>query len=86
VPVEVFAFPQYREEAEAHLAQNPNPRLRVHWVTLRRPDPWRPDRGERGLRLHYVLWPGEASRAVRARAVEAGRDISSFTQTESILH
>lgn len=75
VPVAVFAFPQYREEVEAHLAQNPNPWLRVHWVTLRGLDPWRPDRGERGLGLHYVLWLGEAYRAVRARAAEAERAI-----------
>ena len=65
VPVEVFAFPQYRKEVEEHLAENPNPRLKIRWVTLRGFDPWRPEKGERGIRLHYLLWLCEAYKVIR---------------------
>ncbi len=66
LPVEVFAFPEHRKEVEEHLAENPNPRLKLHWVTLRGFDPWRPERGERGIRLHYLLWMREVYGAIRA--------------------
>lgn len=39
-------------------------------MTLRGFDPWRPERGERGLKLHYMLWLGKVYRALRA--VNAG--------------
>ena len=65
VPVEVFAFPEYRKEVEEHLAENPNPRLKIRWVTLRGFDPWRPEKGERGIRLHYLLWLREAYKVIR---------------------
>lgn len=71
LPVDLVAFPQYREEVEAFLAQHPNPRLRVHWVTLSGWDPWDPARGERGIRLHYILWLGKAYRLVKNLASEA---------------
>ena len=64
LPVDVVAFPQYRQEVEAFLAEHPNPHLRLHWVALRGWDPWNPRKGERGIRLHYLLWLREASRAV----------------------
>jgi hypothetical protein len=69
--VDLVAFPQYREEVEAFLAQHPNPSLRVHWVTLSGWDPWDLARGERGIRLHYLLWLGKAYRLVKNLASEA---------------
>ncbi len=71
LPVDLVASPLYREEVEAFLAQYPNPRLRVHWVTLSGWDPWDPARGERGIRLHYLLWLGKAYRFVKNLASEA---------------
>ncbi|MER3523033.1 MAG: hypothetical protein C4326_02955 [Ignavibacteria bacterium] len=71
VSVEVFAFPEYRREVEEHLAENPNPRLKIRWVTLRGFDPWRPEKGERGIRLHYLLWLREVYNAIRESMLES---------------
>jgi hypothetical protein len=72
LPVDLVAFPQYREEVEAFLAQHPNPRLRVHWVTLSGWDPWNPTRGERGIRIYYTSRLGKAyAEALRLRMAQA---------------
>jgi len=60
LPVDLVAFPLYREEVEAFPAQHPNPRLRVHWVTLNGWDPWDLTRGERGIRIYYTFRLGKA--------------------------
>lgn len=73
VPVTVLAHPQYREEVETHLKSVPNPRLRIHWVDVKGVDPWRPDRGERGIRLHYLLWVREVARELRGLLDQEGR-------------
>ena len=67
--VHVLTHPQYRAEIEAHLSKRRNENLRFHWVNLPRwIDPWRPARGERGIRLHYMLWQRLAYReAARMR-------------------
>lgn len=54
--VDVFAYPQYRNEVEAFILKHPRQNLRFNWVTLDGFDPWRPEKGERGIRFHYVLW------------------------------
>jgi glycosyltransferase involved in cell wall biosynthesis len=63
----VLAHPQYRGAAERFLQERPRPNLHFIWLTL--PswwDPWDPRRGERGIRLHYLLWQRSAFReAVR---------------------
>ncbi len=72
LPVDLVAFPQYREEVEAFLAQHPNPRLRVHRVTLSGWDPWDPTRGERGIRIYYTFRLGKAyAEALRLRMAQA---------------
>lgn len=53
----VIAHPERRANVERFLAMHPNPRLHFVWVTLpHRWDPWRPARGLRGIRLHYLVW------------------------------
>jgi glycosyltransferase involved in cell wall biosynthesis len=48
---------------ERFLAEHPNPNLRFAWVSLSpHRDPWDPTRGERGIRLHYLLWQRAAFR------------------------
>jgi glycosyltransferase involved in cell wall biosynthesis len=63
----VIAHPQHRIQVEAYLAQNPNPNLHFVWVTTNHPlGRWNPERGERGIRIHYMFWLPEAYK----RAVE----------------
>ena len=60
----VLAHDQWDEKIEKYLVEHPNPNLHFHFVTLpSRSDPWKPARGDRGLRLHYVLWQNAAFRA-----------------------
>lgn len=59
----VLAYPQHRPAVERFLAETPNRNLNFHWVVSNHPlDPWKPERGERGIRIHYVLWVAEAYR------------------------
>lgn len=67
----LIAHPHFREPVERFLAERPGARLRVVWASLpRRLDPWNPERGERWLNLHYVLWLRVAHR-IAARLVTA---------------
>jgi glycosyltransferase involved in cell wall biosynthesis len=53
----VLTHPQHREEIVAYLSKHPNPHLKFSWVTL--PsflDPWKPEKSDRGIRLHYLIW------------------------------
>jgi glycosyltransferase involved in cell wall biosynthesis len=53
----VLTHPQYRSAAERFLRERPRPNLHFIWLTLPSLwDPWDPDQGERGIRLHYLLW------------------------------
>ncbi|WP_448208382.1 glycosyltransferase family 4 protein [Azospirillum sp. sgz302134] len=73
----LIAHPHFREPVERHLADHPNPRLRVAWVALPRAlDPWRPEQGERGLRAHYLLWLRAAHRRAARLVAEHGIDIA----------
>jgi glycosyltransferase involved in cell wall biosynthesis len=59
----LIAHPEHRGRVEKLLAETPRTNLRIGWVTTRtRFDPWKPERGESGIRLHYVLWLREAYR------------------------
>src|SRR5262249_52670061 len=62
----VLTHPQYRDEIESYLTQHPRRNLRFIWVTLPSVlDPWKPARGERGLKLHYLLWQRAALHRAR---------------------
>ena len=55
--VTLISHPERREDVEAELARHPRPNLRIIWVTPPpRIDPWDPRKGDKGLRLHYMLW------------------------------
>lgn len=71
--VRVIAHGQFRATVERFLATRPNPNLRFTWVAApARWDPWNPERGERGIRLHYLLWQRSATaEAFRLHAREA---------------
>src|SRR5450755_3012022 len=57
----VITYPEHKTDVEAYLAQNPNPNLCFVWVTTNHPlDRWSPERGERGIRIHYMFWLSEA--------------------------
>ena len=53
----VMTDPQFRNDIERYLEENPNPNLNFVWVKL--PSRWDPRRtpgSDKGLRLHYVFW------------------------------
>ena len=55
--VQVITHPQFRTKVEAYLSQHSNPRLQFVWVDVESAlDRWNPAEGERGIRLHYLLW------------------------------
>jgi glycosyltransferase involved in cell wall biosynthesis len=57
----LLAHPEYRDRVDASLAAEPNPNLQIIWITLdQRLDPWNPGSGEKGIRLHYLLWVSKA--------------------------
>ncbi len=64
--VTLISFPENREDVEEELAQRPRERLKVEWVTLdKRIDPWRTERGPRGIRAHYLMWQHPSFKRVR---------------------
>ncbi len=59
----VIAYPEHRARVAAHLERYPNPNLEFVWVLRgHRFDRWKPGKGERGIRIHYVFWLAEAYR------------------------
>jgi glycosyltransferase involved in cell wall biosynthesis len=77
----VICHPVYRDRVERFLAEHPNPNLRFAWVSLSpHRDPWDPTRGERGIRLHYLLWQRaafrEASRLCAMHHIDLAHHIS----------
>ena len=66
----VLAHPQYRAAVDPVTARHGDRGPRVVWVEVpKRYDPWNPDRGERGIHFHYVLWQHAA--LVEARRLHA---------------
>jgi hypothetical protein len=62
----VITHPQHAEEIDAYLAAHPHPRLHFDYVNLQpKWDTWQPKRGEKGLKLHYILWQHTAARRAR---------------------
>lgn len=73
--VSLLCHPQYRAETDLALLRAANP-FRIVYVEL--PDlidPWKPERGERGLKLHYLLWQHAALRRARQLHKERPFDI-----------
>ena len=61
--VTLLSHPQHRTRVDEELAKNPRPNLKIHWVTLNeKMDPWNPEKSEKGLKLHYLMWQREAAR------------------------
>jgi glycosyltransferase involved in cell wall biosynthesis len=64
--VTLLSHPLHRARVEEELAKNPRPGLDIHWVTLNdRIDPWHPEKSEKGLKLHYMLWQRAAAKLAR---------------------
>ena len=62
----VICHPQYRERTEAYLAKHPIAHLHFHYVNLPAwRDPWKPEKSNSGLRLHYLLWQREMLKEAR---------------------
>lgn len=72
----LIAHPHFRGPVERALAERPEVPMRVLWASLpRRLDPWDPERGERGLNLHYVLWLRAAHRIAARLVAEEGIEL-----------
>jgi glycosyltransferase involved in cell wall biosynthesis len=61
----LLCHPQYAVETDAALSDKGFP-FRVEYIELPRFDPWKPERGEGGLKLHYVCWLQFALRHARS--------------------
>ncbi len=73
----VLAHDQWAEKIEKYLVEHPNSNLHFNFVTLPpRSDPWRTSRGDRGLRLHYVLWQNAAFRAATRLHADVNFDVA----------
>jgi glycosyltransferase involved in cell wall biosynthesis len=59
------------------MSENPNPNVKFLWVTVDSIlDPWNPSLGERGIKIHYVLWLSKAYRAARELCKQIDFDIA----------
>jgi glycosyltransferase involved in cell wall biosynthesis len=80
----VITHPQTQRETDEYLAKNPRPNLRMVYVNLpRKWDPWKVERGERGVKLHYMIWQHlalrEARRLVESEQIDVAHHISFGT-------
>src|SRR4051812_20992942 len=61
--VSVIAHPQHSGETDEYLKAISRPNLKFVWVNVNpKYDTWNPKTGEKGLKLHYVLWQRAAAR------------------------
>lgn len=68
----VIAHPHDREGITRFLTNRPRPNLRFEWLDVPRwIDPWAPQSGDKGLRLHYMLWLSKACK----KAIELHKQI-----------
>lgn len=73
----VVTHPQYRSRVEAFLETNPNPNLRFVWVSVQSIfDRWDPARGEKGIRIHYLLWLRQAYQVAQKLCREVNFDLA----------
>ena len=73
----VIAHPQHRSKVEAWLLENPNPNIRFVWVNVKSVlDPWKPERGEQGIGIHYLLWLKTAYATAQKLCKEIAVDVA----------
>jgi len=62
----VIAHPQFRAKVDQFLEQHAPRRIQILWVDVPAAiNPWKPGRGERWIRLHYLLWNRAACKAAK---------------------
>lgn len=75
--VHVVSFPENRAEVEDRLASDPRPSLTVHWAEPRiGRSLYRPGRGYRFIRVHYLLWLPAALQVCRALQARQRFDVA----------
>jgi len=85
IEVVVLAHPQYRKEVEGFLAEAPNPNLKVVWVDVEKPwDPWRRQKGGKGIRLHYLIWQKKVLKVAALLHRETNFDLAHHVSWSSI--
>jgi glycosyltransferase involved in cell wall biosynthesis len=56
-PTWLIVHPQYKSECDKFFQSNHRENLHIHWLELPRDrDPWDPDKGEAGVRRHYLIY------------------------------
>ena len=75
--VTLLSHPQHHGRVEEVLAKTPRPNLDIHWVTLPpKIDPWQPEKSEKGLKLHYLLWQREAAKRAEQLCAQRTFDVA----------
>lgn len=76
----VLTYPKDRTAIEEHLRDGSRRYPRFVWLEgmPRRLDPWKPERGERFIRLHYMVWQRRALSLARLLVKQKGIDIVHF--------
>src|SRR3546814_3489415 len=75
----VIAHPAHRPAVEAALARAPERHVHMAWLGRTRWwDLWRPERGERGIHLHYLLW--------QKAAFDLARDLHARHRFDLVHH
>lgn len=81
----VITHPQHAVATEAFLAHNPRPNLTIEYMTLPASwDPWKVGRGERGLKLHYLMWQHLVLRKARELIDRHGIDVAHHLSFGSV--
>ena len=60
----VVTHPHNRSDIDRYLLTNPNENLNFIWVDSGKVRIWDPSKGERGIRLHYILWQRQVYKEV----------------------
>jgi len=85
--VHVVTHPQFREDIDKEAAAMGAGAPKFHYVNLDSPmDPWKPKRGEKGIRLHYRLWQPRATKRVQELSADKKFDLVHHVSWAAFNH
>ncbi len=74
--VTCFCHPEHRDDIETELAAHPVESLRFVFVNLDPArDPWKPEQGEKGIRIHYGRWQHKVVEAILSEHAKTPFDL-----------
>src|SRR4051794_4747102 len=81
----VITHPMRGADIDKYLAEHPRPSLHIVYLNLNpKWDPWDPARGERGLKVHYILWQHAAARKARELCGQMSFDVAHHVSLGTI--